>query len=104
MRRAIDADKTAKLSEFRINRIEVQESGISMVGKYPAFMVLIEEAAQILLDLKAENYFQFKALVPGIHPPRALLVTIQWADGLSPAQMVEKLKAQIETMKEGIIK
>jgi hypothetical protein len=57
----------------------------------PAIVYLADQAADLLQQQNAKNYIQFD-LMPRIDrrkPP--IRVTVQWADGISPAEKAAKL-------------
>ena len=74
----------------------MREKSLNIVYEFPGIAALVSEAGAFLDKYHAENYVQFDAmprLDRGLKPIR---VTIQWANGLSPAKknslLVEALR------------
>lgn len=83
-----------ELTQFNLKRFEASEAGMQITAVAPGIAILADQAAQLLKAVDAENYFQFDMmprLDRGLPPVR---VTIQWARGKSPAQVVADLKAE----------
>src|SRR3990172_2929419 len=52
-------------------------------------------AAEMLDEASADNYVQFDMMPRPDHALKAIRITVQWANGLSPAQKALDLEAQI---------
>jgi len=85
--------------------LHFDKNGMSAEGISESIAVLGAECSRMLEVNNAPNYFQFDIMpAHGVKPVR---VTIQWANGESPAEQntrlrgeVEKLRADIERLKE----
>jgi hypothetical protein len=76
---------------FVLHRAEIGEDGMFIDGTSPAIAFLAAEAAKMLDRANASNYLQFD-MVPHVAADlRAVRVTVQWRNGLSPAQRADKL-------------
>jgi hypothetical protein len=82
------------LKQFYIQRIEAKEDHLDIWGTAPGLCILADEAAALMEKSNAINYFSFKALPRHDHPQRPVLVTVQWGDGLSPAEKNAQLMAE----------
>lgn len=76
---------------LELKKAVIAEDGMYVCGTSPAIAYLAAEAAKMLDRANASNYTQFD-LVPHIASElRAVRVTVQWANGMSPAMRADKL-------------
>lgn len=90
-----------ELKRFGIERFEGHEGGFDLVMTTPVAAILADGLAEFLQENNAENYIQFDVmprLDRGLPPVR---VTVQWANGMSPAQKAAMLEERIEELEEG---
>ena len=91
----------SELHEFGLKKAEFDESGFHVVASFPGVVVLADEAARMLDASDVENYIEFDMmprLDRGLPPVR---VTVQWANGMSPAQKAAMLEERIQELEEG---
>lgn len=94
MRQKADNDEHAKLI-----KVDVNERNMEILMSHPTVAYLADECAQILNESDAENYLSFD-MMPRIDRKLPWIrVTIQWANGLSPAQKASKLENELEQLK-----
>jgi hypothetical protein len=89
--------KNPKLQQAGFKRAEVDKNGFHLVASFPGVYLLADEAAAMLEANNAKNYVQFD-MMPRIDrqlPP--IRVTVQWAEGKSPAQRVLELESALES-------
>lgn len=96
--RMIDADPALQRLELR--RVEIDTNGWTMTGISPTIAILAEEASAMLNAAEAENYLQFDMLPRADRNMRAVRITVAWANGKSPAQLVIEMQAEIERMRQ----
>lgn len=83
---------------FVLHRAEIGEDGMFVDGTSPAIAFLAAEASKMLKNGNAQNYIQFD-MVPHIASElRAIRVTVQYADGKSPAQVNEEFLDALVTL------
>ena len=89
-----------ELDEFGLKKAEFDENGFHLIASFPGVVVLADEAARMLDASDVENYIEFDMmprLDRGLPPVR---VTVQWANGMSPAQKVAMLEKRIKELGE----
>jgi len=87
--RAVSNDP--ELKQFELHKAEINKHGIEIIVHAPAIAILADQAADLLEANNAKNYVQFDMLPRpdrGLHPVR---VTVQWANGMSPAEKAAQL-------------
>lgn len=84
---------------LNLKRATVENGTLDMVMAGPAVIELVNDAAAILNQQNAKNYVEFEMMPRLDRAARPIRVTIQWANGLSPAQMCEQLRAELETLR-----
>jgi hypothetical protein len=93
------ARNNPQIQELGIQQIQYDETGFHLLASFPAVTTLADEAAALLGANQAENYVQFD-MVPRIdRGKRPIRVTVQWADGESPASKAARLEKELEAMK-----
>ena len=94
--RAVLSDPT--LASFRVLSATLHmEDGATakILLEAPSLIVLAEEAVALLRAYNAPNYVQFDMLPRLETPPRPVRITVQWADGESPARKAARLEAAL---------
>lgn len=90
------AARHPELHEFGLHRAEVEPDGrFTVTGISVTAAILADEMAAMLNRASADNYIEFDMaprLDRGIRPVR---VTVQWANGLSPAQKATRLEQRV---------
>ena len=84
-----------ELHEFGLKKAEFDENGFHVVASFPGVVVLADEAARMLNANGAENYVEFDMMPRLDRGMRPIRVTVQWADGMSPAQKAMMLERQV---------
>ncbi len=83
------------LAQFRVERLDVDDDSLNLAISHPAVAEMADIMSTFLLDHNAENYVEFD-MIPRIdRGSRPVRVTVQWADGMPPSEMVDELKAQL---------
>lgn len=84
--------------KFQLKRAEFTPGGMDILMLCPDIVMLANEAAALLRKNNAKNYVQFDMmprLDKGVKPIR---VTIQWAEGMSPAVKNAELEKKIKVL------
>lgn len=76
---------------FAFSKAEINDDGMFVYGTSPAIAFLAVEASKMLDRAHASNYVQFDMIPHVAAELRATRVTVQFADGLSPAQRADHL-------------
>lgn len=79
--------------DFKLKSVEIKENTADFVFKYPEIGLLATGCAKLLNDLDATNSVQMRMVVPGIY--RQVLVTVQWADGKSPNEVLAEKEEEL---------
>jgi hypothetical protein len=90
-----------ELRELKLHRAEANTREWEIVMFAPAIVYLADQAADLLQQQNAKNYIQFD-LMPRIDrgkPP--IRVTVQWADGESPAVKAARLEDELNQLQGG---
>jgi hypothetical protein len=87
------------IQELGIQKVQYDESGFHLIASFPAVTTLADEAAALLGANEAENYVQFDMMPRVDRGKRPIRVTVQWADGESPASKAARLEKELEAMK-----
>lgn len=82
-----------------IQKVQYDETGFHLIASFPAVTALADEAAALLGANQAENYVQFDMMPRIDRGKRPIRVTVQWADGESPASKAARLEKELEAMK-----
>lgn len=95
--RAVAED--SELKQFDLRRFDATPEGMTLVAIAPAVVMFADEAATLLEAHNAKNYIEFD-LMPrldrGLRPVR---VTVQWANGESPAVKAARLEAELTALR-----
>jgi hypothetical protein len=87
------------VQELGIRKAQFDETGFHLVASFPAVTTLADEAAALLGANQAENYVQFDMMPRIDRGRRPIRVTVQWADGESPASKVARLEKELAAIK-----
>ena len=90
-----DPSLRESLKEFHYHR-----NGAEMTFISPAIAVMADEASQMLERNHAENYVQFDMMPRVDRGLRPVRVTVQWADGKSPAERVQQMQAEFKRLED----
>ena len=82
--------------KFDVKRVAVEDGELKGTFVTPAAAILAEGMSQMLTDAGAENYVQFDMLPRMDRGLRTVRVTVQWADGETPAGKAARLTKQIQ--------
>jgi len=85
------------LEEFQLHRLEVTAGHQEITAISPAIACIADEAAGMLKS--AENYISFDMMPRLDRGKRPVRVTVQWADGMSPARRATKLEEENRRIK-----
>jgi hypothetical protein len=91
-----------KLNDMSVDGFKAQNGNIEMVLKHPDICLVASGFAAILSESNAENYVQFDMMPRADHAIKPIRVTIQWADGLSPAVKAARLEKELDELKQNI--
>ena len=89
--------ETKKIKSPQFRRAEINKDGFFAEWIGPEIAFLADQASDMLLKADAKNYVQFEMIGKNF---RRLIVTVQWADGESPAEQNARLRQEIEKLKE----
>jgi len=89
-RRAVSNDP--ELKQFELHKAEMNKHGIEIVAHAPAIAILADQAAALLEANNAKNYVQFDMMPRPDRGLRPVRITVQWANGMLPAQKAAKLE------------
>ena len=89
--------------EFGLQKVEVSENGM-YEGTFvsPAAAILADEASKMLNAANAENYIQFDMMPRLDRGLRPIRVTVQWANGLAPAEKAARQEKRIAELEKEI--
>jgi hypothetical protein len=80
--------------------MEVNRKGTEILLAHPGVALLADDAAAILNENEAENYVQFD-LHPRIDRGKPWVrVTVQWANGISPAVKAARLARRVAELEQ----
>jgi hypothetical protein len=91
-----------QLAEFGIRRVETVPGGWQGTFVTPAAALIADDMARMLDASKAENYLQFDFLPRLDREGRPVRVTVQWAHGKAPGQVVAELKDEISVLRAAL--
>lgn len=85
---------------WKIVSTSLDEQTTQIVLAHPAIAILAEQAANILSESQAENYVQFD-----MRPRNKnwIRVTVQWANGISPAAKAAKLSEEVDQLRDSLV-
>ena len=90
-----------ELDEFSLEKAKFDENGFHVVASFPGVVVLADEAARMLDASNVENYIEFDMMPRLDRGKKPIRVTVQWANGMSPAQKAAMLEERIKELEEG---
>lgn len=89
-----------KMTELNLKKVEVDDDGIMrVIASSPIITVFAEQCTRLLDEANVENYVSFDMAPRTDLSKRPLRVTVQWANGISPAEKSIKLEQQIGVLK-----
>jgi len=87
-------------AQATFKKASFDETGMSATFIHENIAILANDAAAMLNAANADNYLQFD-MVPRLdRGMRPIRVTVQWANGESPADQNARLRKEIEQLKE----
>ena len=90
---------TPELGDFDLKKVEFDENGFHSIASFPGVVLLAESAAGMLEANNAQNYVQFDMMPRLDRGMRPVRVTVQWANGESPAVKAARLEKELEELK-----
>lgn len=94
--------KNPVMKEFDLKKAEFDENGFHAIASFPGIAILADEAANMLTASSAKNYLEFDMMPRLDRGLRPIRVTVQWAEGESPAAQAEHLRQELESLKNEI--
>lgn len=99
---SIKNDPSFQGVELERANFEKEDDKIRMLMNHPSICYLAEEAASLLKELGAENYVEFN-FSPNIDKAlKPVRVTVQWAEGLSPAAKNVELDRKLSRLQGAV--
>lgn len=94
----MEVRQNKELQELGIKEVSYKdgETGITISGQ--AVAILADHAAQFLDENNAKNYVQFDMMPRLDRNLKPVRVTVQWASGMSPSQMVFDVKGKLNDL------
>lgn len=92
------AEAASQATGVKFHKASMDASGFNVTLIAPDLLLLIEQAAGLLNQQNAENYVQFD-MIPRLSRqpyPRPVRVTVQWMNGLSPAEKNARLERECD--------
>lgn len=86
----------SELSDLGIKRVDIEDGVFKVLLSHPSLYLLANEFASMLKEFGVENYISFDMMPRMDKGDRPVRVTLQYADGLSPAQKATKLEERLE--------
>lgn len=86
----------------KLTRAEITPEGWSVQASAPDLVHLLDQATKLLDESGAENYLQFWMLPRFDRHRRAVLITIQRAQGESPADQNARLRAELAELRRRV--
>ena len=87
-----------QIEQFGMRSINAIPGGWEAVYMTPAAAMIANEMAKMLDKAKAKNYLQFDFMPRLDRGMKAVRVTIQWADGESPAAKTARLEGRLKQL------
>jgi hypothetical protein len=87
-----------ELEEFKLRRVEIEDGCLNIAATAPFVVGLADEAARLLKGYNAQNYLEFDMLPRIDRGLRPIRITVQWAEGESPAMKAARFKAELEKL------
>lgn len=88
----MESKKNPVFNELELERVELDNDGLHIIGSSPAVAILADEAAKMLNAANAKNYLEFDMMPRIDRGLKPIRVTVQWAYGLSPSQKAAMLQ------------
>jgi len=85
------------ISSGKLQRVEFSGNKIEILLEHPEVYMIADEFAAVLDEANVENYLEFDMMPNPNNATRPIRVTIQWADGISPAQRAYKIENSYRT-------
>ena len=86
---------------LRLQRCEIDENGFVAEWISPDIAIFAAECARMLDKANAKNYVQFDVMPRISARKRPVRVTVQWAEGESPAEQNARLRDALEKYADG---
>lgn len=86
-------------AQAKFKKMAFDESGMNATFIHESIALLANDAAAMLNAANADNYLQFDMMPRLDRCMRPIRVTVQWANGESPADQNARLRKEIETLK-----
>lgn len=86
------------LGQLKISA-EIEDGRMKVIAQHPLILDLADDASHLLDESGGENYVQFELIGTCLRP---VLVTVQWADGLSPGEKNERLQVEVKRLREAL--
>ena len=96
-RRCIQTDP--ELARFNVHAITVKNHALTISAEAPLLAMLGQEAGKLLDMYDAKNYVQFDMISWTAARGRAVRVTVQWANGESPAVKAARLEVELDRIR-----
>lgn len=91
------------LQDFNLKRFEVEGKSFELVASTQAVAILADQAATLLTESGAENFVEFRMMPRLDRNMKPILVTVQWASKLSPAEKAAMMEKRAETYRRMLV-
>ena len=91
-----------ELKKFDLKKLEMKDSTIEILAEVPAIAEIANQIASALEKHNIKNYISFDMMPRWDHAIRPIRVTVQWANGESPATKAARLEAEVKTLREKV--
>jgi|SRR6185503_3035452 len=98
--RAGRAAVSDELRQFGLKEAHATPEGITLLAVAPAVAIFADQAASLLDAHDAKNYLEFDLLPRPDRGLRPVRITVQWANGESPAVKAARLEAELTTLRD----
>lgn len=95
-------DDPVLADELKLMHLEADRGRVEIFAEHPQVVAIAEGMAQFLDHAGATNYFEFDFIPRLTSNLRKIRMTVQFADGLSPAQRADELYQELETARSQI--
>lgn len=94
------ARKDPLFAEFNLHKFNADGKSMELVIATETVAILADQAATMLKENDAENFIQLDMMprLDRMLPP--VRVTVQWANGMSPAQKCAKLEGEVKQWRD----
>jgi hypothetical protein len=93
---AIDHNPEFEQYKLDLEKVEITAQGIDIILNSPAIAIIAEQAAGLLERNNSKNYFQFDCFPHAGGNVKPVRITVQWVEGMSPAQKNAQLCAELK--------